>query len=56
MNHPWSTDEARSTYAIQHWSEGYFDVGDDGGLLVKPRGADGAASVRSSSAKPAAWP
>ena len=43
MNHPWSTDEARSTYAIQHWSEGYFDVGEDGGLLVKPRGADGAA-------------
>jgi len=37
----WSTEQARHTWAVPHWSEGYFDVGDDGDLLVRPRGPAG---------------
>jgi arginine decarboxylase len=37
----WTIDAARNQYAIAHWGENYFDVGDDGGLIVRPRGADG---------------
>jgi arginine decarboxylase len=37
----WSADEARHTWAVPHWSEGYFDVGVNGDLLVRPRGAEG---------------
>jgi arginine decarboxylase len=36
----WSADQARKTYSIPHWSEGYFDVA-DGGVVVSPRGPDG---------------
>jgi arginine decarboxylase len=39
----WTIDAARTQYAIAHWGENYFDVGDDGGLIVRPRGADGPA-------------
>jgi arginine decarboxylase len=39
----WTTDDARHTYAIANWGEGYFDVGADGAILVKPRAADGPA-------------
>ena len=37
----WSIDRARHTYSIQHWGEGYFDVGDGGLVTVHPRGAQG---------------
>ncbi|MDR2013944.1 MAG: biosynthetic arginine decarboxylase [Rhodanobacter sp.] len=37
----WSADAARHTWAVAHWSEGYFDVGDDGELKVRPRGPEG---------------
>ncbi len=37
----WTADQARHTWAVPHWSEGYFDVGDDGDLKVRPRGAGG---------------
>ena len=37
----WSTDLARKTYSIPHWSEGYFDVDDAGRIVVSPRGAHG---------------
>ena len=37
----WSLDRARKTYSIPHWSEGYFDVGDDGRIVVRPRGKAG---------------
>ena len=37
----WSIDLARKTYSIAHWADGYFDVGNDGRIVVKPRGADG---------------
>ena len=37
----WSLDLARKTYSIAHWADGYFDVGSDGRIVVKPKGADG---------------
>jgi len=37
----WTTDEARHAWAVPHWSEGYFDVGDGGDLRVRPRRGDG---------------
>ena len=43
MSTSWTTDDARHTYAIANWGEGYFDVGADGAILVKPRAADGPA-------------
>lgn len=45
MTQPWTIEQARQTYAIAHWGEGYFDVGEDGCLHVRPRGADGAELV-----------
>ena len=41
MKTSWSTDAARHTYAIANWGEGYFDVGEDGAIVVRPRGAGG---------------
>jgi len=37
----WSIAQARHTWSIAHWGEGYFDIGDDGGLRVRPRREDG---------------
>jgi len=37
----WTADEARHTWAVPHWSEGYFDVGDGGDLRVCPRRGGG---------------
>src|SRR5690606_20508181 len=34
-------DQARKTYSIPHWSEGYFDVDDRGRVIVRPKGATG---------------
>ncbi len=31
-----TTQEARDTYNISHWGNGYFDVNDDGNLVVYP--------------------
>ncbi len=39
----WSLDQARKTYSIPHWSEGYFDVDAGGRVVVRPRGAGGPA-------------
>jgi len=39
----WSTDHARKTYSIPHWSEGYYDVDEAGRVIVRPLGADGLA-------------
>src|SRR5690606_35339033 len=39
----WSTDHARKTYSIPHWSEGYFDVDDGGRVVVRPLGEGGLA-------------
>ncbi|MBL0163889.1 MAG: biosynthetic arginine decarboxylase [Xanthomonadales bacterium] len=43
MSTTWTTDDARHTYAIANWGEGYFDVGADGAMQVKPRAGDGPA-------------
>ena len=37
----WSPDLARKTYSIPHWSDGYFDVDDQGRIVVRPKGANG---------------
>ncbi|RMH93228.1 arginine decarboxylase [Lysobacter pythonis] len=37
----WTTDLARKTYSIPHWADGYFDVGEDGRIVVAPKGAAG---------------
>src|SRR5437868_2068868 len=39
----WSVDQARKTYSIPHWSEGYFDIDGAGRVTVLPRGAQGPA-------------
>ncbi len=40
MSKKWTTDQARRQYAIAHWGEGYFDIGDDGQLYVRPHADD----------------
>ncbi len=37
----WSVDRARHTYSIPYWADGYFDVDEQGQMLVQPRGPDG---------------
>ena len=37
----WSLDQARKTYSIPHWAEGYFDVDAAGRVVVSPRGTQG---------------
>jgi len=37
----WSLDQARKTYSIPHWAEGYFDVDAAGRITVAPRGPQG---------------
>jgi arginine decarboxylase len=37
----WSIDQARKTYSIPHWSDGYFDVDAQGRMVVRPHGEDG---------------
>ena len=39
----WSLDQARKTYSIPHWSDGYFDVDAAGHVVVRPTGAQGPA-------------
>lgn len=35
----WTIDKARQTYNIAAWGDGYFDVNEQGHLLVRPKGA-----------------
>lgn len=37
----WSIDDARRTYSIAHWSDGYVDVDESGRVVMRPRGATG---------------
>lgn len=37
----WSLDQARKTYSIPHWAEGYFDVDAAGHIVVRPKGEQG---------------
>lgn len=39
----WSLDQARKTYSIPHWAEGYFDVDGAGRIVVRPQGEQGPA-------------
>ena len=39
----WSIDQARKTYSIPYWGEGYFDVDTAGQVVVRPLGAAGPA-------------
>ena len=37
----WTIAQARRTYSVPHWSEGYVDVDAAGDVVVRPHGADG---------------
>ncbi|QCU72333.1 arginine decarboxylase [Luteimonas yindakuii] len=39
----WSIDHARKTYSIPHWSEGFFDVDEQGRVVVRPGDRDATA-------------
>jgi arginine decarboxylase len=39
----WSIDQARKTYSIPYWGEGYYDVEAAGQVVVRPLGASGPA-------------
>jgi arginine decarboxylase len=41
----WNIDSARRQYNLSGWSGGYFDVGDSGHLLVRPRGMPGTPEI-----------
>ena len=41
----WSIEHARRLYNIEHWGGGYFDIGEGGQLLARPRGADSPAAI-----------
>ncbi|WP_257281606.1 MULTISPECIES: biosynthetic arginine decarboxylase [unclassified Endozoicomonas] len=34
----WSVEASRSTYNARYWSQGYFDINDDGEVVYLPRG------------------
>ncbi|MEK6750224.1 MAG: biosynthetic arginine decarboxylase [Pseudomonadota bacterium] len=33
----WNIQQARATYNIEHWGDGYFDIGNQGRVVVHPR-------------------
>jgi arginine decarboxylase len=37
----WSAAQARELYNVPHWGEGYFDVADNGHVVVRPNGDRG---------------
>ncbi|MGH8192291.1 MAG: biosynthetic arginine decarboxylase [Rhodanobacteraceae bacterium] len=43
MAQDWSLDDARETYSIAHWSDGYVDIDARGRAQMRPRGAAGPA-------------
>src|ERR1700739_1596971 len=32
----WTIEDSRELYNIAHWSDGYFDIDDRGGLIARP--------------------
>ena len=44
MTAAWTIADARRTYSVPHWSEGYVDVAEGGAVVVRPLGADGPAA------------
>ena len=43
MPNNWQAADSSELYSIPNWGEGYFDVADNGHLLVRPRRSDGPA-------------
>jgi arginine decarboxylase len=43
MSKPWTVADARHTYAVTHWGDGYVDVGEAGDIAIRPQGARGPA-------------
>ncbi len=41
MSKPWTVADARHTYAVAHWGDGYVDVNEAGEIAVRPQGARG---------------
>lgn len=37
----WSAEDARRLFNVNRWSEGYFDIRDDGQVVCRPNGEDG---------------
>jgi arginine decarboxylase len=36
MTDSWNAELSREIYAVEHWGEGYFDVGEAGNVIVRP--------------------
>ncbi|GAB3790919.1 arginine decarboxylase [Dyella agri] len=43
MSKRWTVADARHTYAVAHWGDGYVDVSDAGEIAIRPHGARGPA-------------
>ncbi|HET7593538.1 MAG TPA: biosynthetic arginine decarboxylase [Rhodanobacteraceae bacterium] len=43
MSQAWTLDDARETYSVAHWSDGYVDIDGDGRTVMRPCGAHGPA-------------
>ncbi|HEX8777417.1 MAG TPA: arginine decarboxylase, partial [Rhodanobacter sp.] len=43
MSKHWTVADARHTYAVAHWGDGYVDVGEAGEIVMRPHGAHGPA-------------
>ena len=43
MSKRWTVADARHTYAVAHWGDGYVDVGVAGEIAIRPHGARGPA-------------
>lgn len=41
----WSLQQAREMYHIAHWSEGFFDIGENGSICAFPYGIDSKVSI-----------
>lgn len=41
----WNLDDARTTYNLSHWGGGYFDINQQGHLVVAPRRDNGSSSI-----------
>ncbi|MGN2248451.1 biosynthetic arginine decarboxylase [Frateuria sp. GZRe14] len=41
MSTSWTVDDARQLYAVPYWSDGYVDIDAQGGIVMRPRGANG---------------
>ena len=41
----WTTDDARELYGIRNWGVGYFDISEQGEVVVRPKGKGSEVSV-----------